>query len=169
MRRSILLAFTMLAAGCQQQPSGNKAAGATDTAVIESAIRAQEAQWAADYAARNADAIVAHYAADGALAAPGAPVAIGPDAIRAADREMLADPNFQLQFGADRILVAASGDLASSRGHFTLRVTDPASRQPVTMTGTYVTVWQKQSDGSWKAAEDIITPGPAAAAPPAVH
>jgi ketosteroid isomerase-like protein len=168
MRRSILLAATLLAAGCQQARPGNTAAPA-DTAAIADTIRAQETQWAADYAARNADAIVAHYAPDGALASPGAALAVGPEAIRAADREMLADPNFQLQFGADRILVAASGDLASSRGHFTLRVTDPASRQPVTMTGTYLTVWQKQADGSWKAAEDIITPGPAPAAPPAVH
>ncbi|HYJ52664.1 MAG TPA: DUF4440 domain-containing protein [Allosphingosinicella sp.] len=171
MRRSILLAATLLAAGCQQAQSGNTAAATApaDTAAIADAIRAQETQWAADYAARNADAIVAHYAPDGALASPGAPLAVGPEAVRAADREMLADPAFQLTFGNDRIQVAASGDLAYSRGRFTLHITDPGTHQPATIAGNYLTVWQKQADGSWKAVEDFVTPGPAPAAPPAVH
>jgi ketosteroid isomerase-like protein len=30
-----------------------------------------------------------------------------------------------------------------------------------------VTVWKKQEDGSWKAVEDIATPGPAMPAPQA--
>lgn len=170
MRRTILLAATLLA-GCQQAQSGNNAAQAASHSndEIADAIRAQEAQWARDYAARDAAAILTHYAPDATLAAPGAPLATGHDAIRDADREMLADPNFQLLFSDDRIQVAASRDLAYSRGSFTLRLTDPASHQPATIAGRYVTVWQKQADGSWKAVEDIVTPGPPPAAPPAVH
>jgi uncharacterized protein (TIGR02246 family) len=167
--RTLLLAATLLAAGCQQAPSGNaaEANASADTAAIADAIRAQEAQWNRDYAARDGAAVAAHYAPDGTLAAPGAPLAVGPDAIRAADRAMLADPAFQLEFAADRVEVAASGDLAYSRGHFTLRTTDPASRRPATIAGSYLTVWQKQADGSWKVVEDMITPGPMPAAAPA--
>ena len=33
---------------------------------------------------------------------------------------MTSDPNFALTFASDRVLVAGSGDLASSRGHYTL-------------------------------------------------
>ena len=56
-----------------------------------------------------------------------------------------------------------SGDLASSRGHFSLTMTDKATNKPVTTTGSYLTVFKRQDDGSWKAVEDFITPGPAAA------
>ena len=167
--RTLLLAATLLAAGCQQAPSGHtpEANAAADTAAIAEAIRAQEAQWNRDYAARAGAAVAAHYAPDGTLRAPGAPLAVGPEAIRAADRAMLADPAFQLEFAADRVEVAASGDLAYTRGHFTLRTTDPASRQPATIAGSYLTVWRKQADGSWKVLEDMITPGPMPAGPPA--
>ena len=42
-------------------------------------------------------------------------------------------------------------------------MTDPATKKPLESTGSYLTVWQKQADGSWKAVEDFITPGPAPA------
>jgi len=38
-------------------------------------------------------------------------------------------------------------------------MTDPASGQPESSRGYYLTVWQKQADGSWKAVEDFVTPG----------
>jgi len=38
-----------------------------------------------------------------------------------------------------------------------------ATSKPVDSTGSYLTVYKKESDGSWKAVEDFITPGPAAA------
>jgi ketosteroid isomerase-like protein len=43
-------------------------------------------------------------------------------------------------------------------------MTDKATSKPATSTGSYLTVYQKQDDGSWKAVEDFITPGPAPAA-----
>jgi ketosteroid isomerase-like protein len=45
-----------------------------------------------------------------------------------------------------------------------MTTTDKATNKPVDSSGSYLTVWQKQSDGSWKAVEDFVTPGPAPAA-----
>ena len=45
-----------------------------------------------------------------------------------------------------------------------MTVTDPQSKKPVEGDGSYLTVYRKQSDGSWKAVEDFMTPGPAPAA-----
>ena len=139
-----------------------------DTAKVAADIKAQEAQWQKDYAAKDADALTARYADDATLVEPGA----SPSAT-AADRRksvlaLIRDPNFSLTFSADRVEVAKSGDLAYSRGPFTIRSTDKASGKPVTSSGTYLTVWQKR-DNEWKALEDVIVPGPAApaAAPPA--
>ena len=76
---------------------------------------------------------------------------------------MAADPALKVDFASDRIIVAASGELASSRGHYTMTYTDPATKQPKTETGSYLTVYRKAADGSWKAVEDFTTPGPATA------
>ena len=78
---------------------------------------------------------------------------------------MASDPALKVDFASDRIIVAASGDLASSRGHYTLTYTDPATKKPKTESGNYLTVYRKAADGSWKAVEDFTTPGQAAAAP----
>ena len=152
-------------AGCTSN-ANNKAAAANaaaDTQAAAEAIRAEEAQWNRDYASRNVDAIMTHYAANGALSGPGDNPQTDSNAIRATVTRMVGDPAFRLEFGNDRVEVASSGDLGYSRGHFTLTVSGPGGR-PGTMRGTYLTVWRKQADGRWQAEEDMITPGPAAAA-----
>jgi ketosteroid isomerase-like protein len=53
--------------------------------------------------------------------------------------------------------VAGSGDLAYSRGTYTMTMTDPKTKKPVTDHGSYVTDYRKQPDGSWKAVADIVT------------
>lgn len=141
-----------------------------DTAAIEKQIRAVETQWQADYAAHNADALAGHYADDAALINPGAAPATDAAARRAALGQIVADPNLKLEFASDRVLVARSGELATSRGHYTMQMTDPATKKAKTENGTYVTVYRKQDDGSWKAVEDAVIPSAPAAAPaPASH
>jgi uncharacterized protein (TIGR02246 family) len=161
-----LIASALPLAACHERGGG----GHGDSDEIVTAIRAQEAAWNRAYAARDPAALAAMYAPDAALANPGAPLLSG-TAVRPAIDAFAADPNLSVQFAADRIQVARSGDLAYSRGAFTMRSTDPATGQPRTDRGHYLTVWQRQSDDSWKAVEDINTPGPraipAAAAAPA--
>ncbi|WP_310467642.1 DUF4440 domain-containing protein [Sphingomonas sp.] len=141
---------------------------AIDTAAVEQQLKGIEGQWMADYNARDAVRLAEHYAPDASLANPGAPLVSDALGRRAAIATMVSDPNFRLQFASDRTQVAKSGDLAYTRGHFTMQSTDPATKQPRSDTGSYLTVWQKQADGSWKAVEDFITPGaPAAATAPA--
>ena len=59
--------------------------------------------------------------------------------------------------------VSKAGDLAYTQGVYTLIVTDRKTKKPVTEKGTYVTVYKKQADGSWKAVADMATAGPPAA------
>ena len=155
-----LAAFAALSAsGCTKsaQASG-------DTAQITDSIKAQEAQWQKDYAAKDINALAGHYADDAALAGPGDPVATSDSERRKLLQGFVTDPNLKLAFSSDRVEVAQSGDLASSRGHYSMTITDKATSKPVDSTGTYLTVYRKQKDGSWKAIEDFITPGPAPAA-----
>ena len=154
----IALAATALVAltGCDQVP---QKAPTVDAAAVEKDLRAIEAQWNKDYNSRDVDAIMGHYAEDAALANPGMQLVAASDSRRAAITQFVSDPNLKLSFESDRVQVAKSGDLAYTRGHFTMQGTDPATKQPRTDTGNYLTVWKKQSDGSWKAVEDFITPG----------
>jgi ketosteroid isomerase-like protein len=135
-----------------------------DAAAIEKQIRAIETQWNADYNTHNVDALAAHYADDAALANPGVALATDAAARRAGLTQFIADPSLKVQFASDRVLVAKSGDLVTSRGHYTSQTTDPATKQTKSESGTYLTVYRKQADGSWKAIEDAIIPGAPAAA-----
>ena len=139
------------------------AEAAADTAKITESIRAQEAQWEKDYAAKDINALAGHYADDAALAGPGDPVATSDSERRKLLQGFVTDPNLKLAFSSDRVEVAQSGDLASSRGHYSMTMTDKTTNKPVDSTGTYLTVYKKQKDGSWKAVEDFITPGPSPA------
>jgi ketosteroid isomerase-like protein len=82
-------------------------AAAADPAQIEQSIRAQEAQWQKDYAAKDISALAGHYTEDATLVSPGDPV-VASDIDRRKQLAMLiSDPNLKLSFAADRVDVAA--------------------------------------------------------------
>jgi ketosteroid isomerase-like protein len=141
--------------GCKQHAN----APAADTAAIADQIRQMEAQWVKDYAAHDAGKATAHYAPDAALMPAGMARMTGPKAIGAGLKGLVGDPNFQLSFASDKVEVAKSGDLAYTRGSYSLRTTDPKTHQPKTETGSYITTYKKQPDGSWKAVDDMAAPG----------
>lgn len=160
---AIAASILVLVAGCDR--AGKEGGAAADTAKIEQQIKDIETQWNSEYNARNIDALAAHYADDAALANPGAALATDAASRRAGLVQFVADPTLKLEFAADRIQVAKSGELAYSRGPYTMQTTDPATKKVKIESGSYLTVWRKQADGSWKAVEDAVIPGaPAAAA-----
>lgn len=152
------MAAALAVSGCGQREEP------ADSAQIEAQLEEAEKKWNAAYYKRDAEAIAAMYADDAGLANPDADLVTGKEAITKAAQAMVGDPNFRLEFRSDRVQVAESGDLAYTRGRYTLTMTDPTRKGPYTTTGNYLTVWQKQADGSWKAVEDFVTTG----APPTV-
>jgi uncharacterized protein (TIGR02246 family) len=150
------LSAALLLGACQASKPAFNAAHAID------AIRAGEVQWNADWKSGDAGKVTAHYAPDATVMNPGAPVAKGADAIRAAVKSAMDDPGFSITFSSDKVEMAGSGDLAVSRGDYKLSMTDAATKAVTNSAGTFVTVYKPQPDGSWKAVWDIATPGPAA-------
>lgn len=146
-------AVVLLLAGvsCSEPPKK-----APDTrAADEKAVRDGEAAWANDWSSKDLNKIMDHYADDATLMVTNAPVMKGTDAIRDGLKQMLADPNVSLNFTASTAEVSKGGDLAYTQGTYTMTETDPKTKRPVTEKGKYLTVYKKQSDGSWKAIEDI--------------
>jgi len=150
------MAFAMTA--CNQTPD-------THDADVK-AIQDNEAQWNQEYGAKDNDKIVAHYADDAILMVPGTPSSSGKEAIRAALKEMVADPSLSLQFHATKVEVAKSGDVAYTQGTYTMTLTDPKTKQVINDHGSYVTTYRKQPDGTWKAVADIATSEVPPPAPP---
>jgi len=155
----VLLAALLLAA-CSQTPPDTREADIK-------AIKDIEAQWNKDFAAKDADKLVAHYADNAVLMNPGMPAASGKDAIRKVFVPMVADPALSLQFTASMVEVAKSGDLGWTQGSYTMTMTDPNSKAVVHDHGSYVTTWAKQTGGDWKAVADIAASDVPAAAPAA--
>jgi ketosteroid isomerase-like protein len=144
--------------GCQKYEQREGAEHArVDTAAIAEAIKADEKKWSDEFQAKpkNLDALVAHYADDAYFVAGGIKPANGIAEIRSAYAEGLKDPNFNFTFAADKVEVAQSGDLAVARGRFTESYTDPETDKAKSGDGSFITVYKKQADGSWKVIDDF--------------
>lgn len=153
----------MLLAGCAPAPPP---APPDTRATDEKTIRDGEVAWVNEWAGKDIEKILSHYADDATLMAPGFPEMKGKNAIRAGLTELLKDPNLSMKFMASSAQVSKSGDLAYTQGAYTMVQTDTKTKKPVTEKGTYVTIYKKEVDGSWKAVEDIAAPGAPEAPPP---
>ena len=161
-KAALLTALALGLAACN--PATDKPTK-VDTAAEEAAIRAKETAWMDAYNKHDAKGIADQYEEDASLAANGMKLMTDSVGRSLFLDGMAKDPALKVDFASDRIIVAASGELASSRGHYTMTYTDPATKQPKTETGSYLTVYRKAADGSWKAVEDFTTPGEPVVAP----
>jgi uncharacterized protein (TIGR02246 family) len=166
MHRAIgLLGTTALAlfvAGCQ------KGTATADPEAVKNAIKADEKTWNDQFKSKDSEGLIGHYADNAYFVAPGVKPADGLTPIRKAYADATTDPVFTVSFASDKIDVAASGDMAYARGRFTDKYTDPKTSKVMTDNGSYITVYRKQQDGSWKAVEDFGAddPGYPRAVPP---
>ena len=166
MKTATLMLITAALGIAACKPAADKAAK-VDVKAEEAAIRAKESAWMDAYNRHDANGLTSQYEDGASLASAG--TALMTDSVGRSVflNGMAADPALKADFASDRIIVAASGELASSRGHYTMTYSDPVTKQPKTENGSYLTVYRKAADGSWKAVEDFTTPGAPAAATPA--
>lgn len=161
MRLTLLCAAAALAlAGC------NATTPDTHDADVK-AIGDLEATCMAAWKAHDAAKIATFYVDNAVIMNPGIPAINGKDALAKGLQPMMADTALDLTWHSDHIEVAKSGDLAWSRGSYQMAMTDANSHQLMHDHGSYVTTFQKQSDGSWKAVADIATSEVPPPAPPA--
>ncbi|HEV7523150.1 MAG TPA: SgcJ/EcaC family oxidoreductase [Candidatus Angelobacter sp.] len=158
MALALLLAVGLL--GCTQQ--AQSAQPAVNVAEVEAAIRATDAQWLATVKTRDAEKSASFWSDDATIFAPGAAPIVGKQAIRAYVAGAFASPDFSIEWKTDKVVVAASGDMAYGTGTDVMTFKTPDNKLHTEHTNGLV-VWRKQADGSWKAAIDIWN----AAAPPA--
>jgi len=154
LNRSILSAVSglmLMLAGCTQAPPAPP-----DTRDADSkAIRDSELSWVQAFAARDASKVASFWTEDASVLMPNTPIIKGRTAAQAAVEAMLKDPNFYLTFDSTKVEVSKASDYAYSEGTYTMATTDPKTKKVMTEKGKFVTVYQKQADGSWKVVADI--------------
>lgn len=142
---AIVAVGLVVLAGCQKAPT-------VDLAAFETKAKADVRAWLAAYNTGDVETIVAMYADDAVLMAPGNPAAVGRDAIR----ELITTESAAAQAAGvtlqavDNDTVGASGDLAWHSGSFTVH---DASGMAVD-SGNYMEV-QQNIDGKWLIIRDI--------------
>jgi uncharacterized protein (TIGR02246 family) len=141
-------------AGCQK---------AVDTAAVSSDIKQSVRDWVAAYSAGDADTIAAKYSDDAVVMAPGAPAAVGREAIR----EFIAQDSAGAKAAGVTLVISdgdevgVMGDLAWHSGAYTVNDATGATID----SGSYLEV-QQNIDGKWMIIRDIWNSDrPPAAAP----
>jgi uncharacterized protein (TIGR02246 family) len=165
-KRFVLVFFfyalvAVVAVGCGTPPAEGDAAGGAGVDLSAEAVAAVQAAsdaWALTAAESDLEAFLGYYTDDAVVMFEQADDLAGIDAIRGAMTEAMGDPNFDLAFAADRIEAAASGDLAWEHGTWSMTVTGEDG-EPATVDGTYLSVWRKEADGTWKCVADVPVSG----------
>jgi ketosteroid isomerase-like protein len=138
--RSVLVAFSVaiISVAFAQEP---KQALSTPDAAIRNADEA----WAKAIASKSIKAAISFYDTDAVTAGSAMPAARGLAGIEAMWTKLFAQPDFSLNWKADKIAITESGSIAYSTGVW-FWGTD--------IKGPYLAVWRKQPDGQWKALID---------------
>ncbi|HSZ61555.1 MAG TPA: SgcJ/EcaC family oxidoreductase [Terriglobales bacterium] len=149
---ALCLTVALLTIACSTTP-----APAPDTRAADvQAVKDVEAAWVKDAASKDADKWAGYFTDDGSGLYPGAATLNGKAAIRAAMVPLFADPNFALTFQSTRTVASKGGDMVYSEGTYSMTMTDPKTKKPMTDKGKFLTVYAKQADGSWKAVADTF-------------
>lgn len=85
--------------------------------------------------------------------------AVGREAIRAAFKPLFDNPSFRLEWAPVKAGILPSGTVGYTEGRATSYRTGPKGEKLV-QHSSYVTVWKKQADGSWKVVFDTGAPDP---------
>ena len=155
---AIVAAGLIALVGCQK---------ATDSAAFEKQAKEDVRKFIPAFNAGDVDTMVAMYAADAEVLAPGNPRAVGHDAIRT----LLAKMGDELKGAAvslelnDDDKAAASGDLGWHSGSYIVKDASGA----VVDSGNYLAVMQKQADGKWLMIRDTWNSDRPPPAPPAAE
>lgn len=134
--------------------AADSAATATaDPATVRAAIEAQTAKVTEAIIKGDIESVLNVYTADAVVMQPNQTAWRGTEAIRGGFQGMLAvfTPS-AVAFHTDDVQVA--GDLAIETGRYEMTLT-PKKGAAINDKGKYVTVWQRQTDGSWKVIRDI--------------
>lgn len=145
----VLMVVTLALLGCQAAASSP----AQDEAAVTAAVNQIYAEYAASLKAGDPDRWTALWTEDGMQLVPDMPALDGKPALRA-DIGAFLDA-FEVDMAMDNQEVEVAGDWAYARGLYTATLTPKDGSDPIPIDGKYLSIFQKQPDGSWKLHRDV--------------
>lgn len=159
MYRWIPLALVLcVPAACTDAADGGPDAAPVDEETIRSLgaeLVEADRRFAASVQRRGLAGWITGFAPTGRMIADGQSH-IGPEGIRRTMLPVFADTTFSLTWDPNYAEVAASGDMGYTVGRYEKR--RRVDGETVVESGTYLTVWRRQEDGTWKVKADIGNP-----------
>jgi uncharacterized protein (TIGR02246 family) len=145
----VCLALAAWTAACSKAPAPPPDTRAADVQAVKEveaaafkAVSAKDDNW------------ISYFAEDACGLYPGTGILCGKAAIKTSMAPFFADPNFSITFQSARAMASKGGDMVFSQGTYTMTMTNPKTKKPMTDKGKYLTVYTKQADGTWKAIAD---------------
>lgn len=111
-------------------------------------------QYASSFSSGDLDSWISLWADHGIQMAPDAPAVIGKEQIRAKYESIFPQFIFKLAIANEEVRVA--GDWAFSTGTYTASITPKAEGETAEVAGKYLTILERQTDGSWKIVRDCF-------------
>lgn len=161
-----LTALGLVVTACAFTVSDDGATDATDAgapvdpAAERAALMEADRAFARTFAERGVEGWVSSFDEKGIQMPGGSAAAWGREEVEELAGRLFTAPNFtSLSWEPVYAQVAAAGDLGYTVGSYEATGTGEEGEQ-LTQRGNYVTIWRKQTDGSWKVVFDTGNPGP---------
>lgn len=138
----------LLSSATGQQTSDSRA-------MAEAAIRAADAAGLKAAQAKDVAGATANYADDASWLPPHAPIVQGKAAIRSAWAQLLTIPGLKINWQITKLEISRTGDMGYTLYKYEMTMSGPDG-VPVTDRGKDMSVWEKQSDGTWKMVADTF-------------
>nr|WP_294936263.1 nuclear transport factor 2 family protein [uncultured Flavobacterium sp.] len=145
----LLLVVCFTALSCQKEKVDTKAEGEK--------LMQTSREWSKAAQSRKVDEILNYWTDDAIVYSAGEAEHEGRDSIRKMVENAMKDPNFKIRWEPKKADVAESGDMGYLLEEVKMEMKDSTGNAQV-MHFNGITIWKKQSDGSWKAAVDILSP-----------
>jgi uncharacterized protein (TIGR02246 family) len=111
-------------------------------------------QYAGSFSSGDLDSWISLWADNGIQMAPDAPAVIGKEQIRAKYESIFPEFIFKLAIANEEVRVA--DDWAFSTGTYAASITPKAGGETAEIAGKYLTILERQADGSWKIVRDCF-------------
>lgn len=124
-----------------------------DVAAVRQSIARGDSMWADAFKRGDAAGVAALYTDDAMVLMTSVPAMRGRAAIEAGNAKMMPGMGVKdVKISVDDVEV--HGDVAIETGKYEFTLQPPGATAPTVDTGTYVAVWKRQADGSWKLYRD---------------
>jgi uncharacterized protein (TIGR02246 family) len=149
MKRIITISLVSIMASCSQPKVDTKAEG-------EKLMQISR-EWSQAATTGDVEKTLGYWADDAFMVSAGQPPLKGKQAIRQMITDSYKIPGFQISWQPQSVEVSKSGDMAYLIENAQVSFTDSTGKA-MKQYSKAVTIWRKQTDGTWKNVVDISTP-----------